>query len=152
MHLGGMVAGLLVGVTAFAQKRRNRTTGDKEHTQSQHVAVIFSIVVLIGLSAALGLAMAFPDLQEWFRTCPFCQHVNCIPTPWWSCCATALHELTCPAIFPPQNASAPIYASCNITRGDPYTASCNPLDDSGCVWDTSNLASLCALICVGCTG
>ena len=75
----------------------------------------------------------------------------------WSCCAMSLQG-SCLSIMPPPNASAPIYATCNMSHVEaPYVASCLPGDENpACVWPPDmgladpRLATLCALICGGC--
>lgn len=152
MHMGGMLAGIIIGMASFAQKKRDRSTGLKSRTLGQEVIVFIAALCLLVLVGGAGAALASKDIQQLFRSCPFCSHINCIPTPWWSCCITALRG-SCPAIYPPANSSAPILAVCNMTGSAPFTASCMPGEDEACVWqrdDMASLTKLCALICAGC--
>ena len=98
------------------------------------------------------------DLQSLLRACPFCKHLNCIEIPqWWSCCSMSTLQGTCLGIYPPPNASAPIYALCNMSDSPaPFQASCSPLDDDRCDYPPEmgpadpRLGELCRLICAGC--
>lgn len=58
-------------------------------------------------------------------------------------------------IYPPPNASTPIYAVCNMSDTPAYMSSCNPLTDgTQCAYnqnDLQSLTKLCSLICAGCS-
>ena len=117
--------------------------------------MLLAVVVLLVLGAgAIGAALS-TDLQEMLRRCPFCEHVNCIEIgSWWSCCNMALQG-SCLSLEPPANASAPIWATCNISgAAAPYRASCSPALDDACAFPAdaggTQLGQLCALICSGC--
>lgn len=90
MHLGGLVAGLVVGVALFAQKRTDRRTGVQRRTCGQELSVMLASLLLLVLIGVTAVSYLSPSLHDTFRQCPFCMSLNCIPTPWWSCCLAAL--------------------------------------------------------------
>lgn len=157
MHLGGMLAGLVIGLAVFAQKtHRDASSGRRVHTWGQELVVLLATLTLIGLAAGGVAAMLSNDVQDLLRQCPFCEHLNCIPMPFWSCCSMALRG-SCLSIAPPASASDPIVAVCNMTNAaEPYTAQCSPADDDACVYEPDlgptdpRLGALCAHICSGC--
>ena len=155
----GLVAGLMIGLAVFAQKGdRDARTGRRVRTWGQELVVLLAVVVLLAPGAGAIGAILSADLQELLRTCPFCEHINCIKTPWWSCCNMALQG-SCVSIFPPDNATAPIWATCNMTHAaEPYDAYCSPSEDDACSYGSNmepndpRLGALCVLICSGCSG
>ena len=153
MHLGGMLAGLLVGSATFAQAKRDRATGIKVHTRTQQLVTQAAIALQTVLALFLFAALLWSDLRTSFRSCSLCSHLNCLPTPWWSCCATALQG-SC-VFSAPSSATSPISVMCNISGAPAFTGTCSPLDgEAACEWapqDPAKLRSLCALVCSGCS-
>merc|ERR1712139_367597 len=155
MHMGGLVAGLMIGVSVFAQKAtRDVETGRRVHTCGQETIVLVAVFVLVALMGAAVGVMLSSDLKDFFRTCPFCDAINCIPMPWWSCCSLSLQG-SCVGLTPPANASTPLHVTCNMTGAVPFSASCDPRADADCAFPTDHndgaaLAALCAHICSGC--
>ena len=153
MHLGGMLAGLLVGSATFAQAKRDRATGVKVHTRTQQCVTRGAIALQAFLALLFLAALLWADLRTSFRSCTLCSHINCIPTPFWSCCATALQG-SC-GFNAPRSATSPISVMCNISGAPPFTGTCSPLDgEAACAWepqDPAKLRSLCALVCSGCS-
>lgn len=88
------------------------------------------------------------------RKGPFCQHINCIPTP-WSCCQTAIPG-SCTAR---SLGGGGVEALCNMSNAPPFTASCTADADRACVYPDDpfstdgrkQLGALCGLICSGCS-
>ena len=164
MHLGGLVAGLVIGSGLFAQRaQRDPHTGRLARTWGQDLVVLIATALLLVLAAGAVGAVLSTELQALLRTCPFCEHINCFPldkylgVSWWSCCGMHLQG-SCADIMPPANASAPITATCNMTHAPaPYTAQCSPAEDANCVYPSDmgesdpRLAQLCSLICSGCS-
>lgn len=154
MHLGGMLAGILVGIASFAQAKRHRETGIKAHTRSQVLVMRSAVSLQLAIAVILVAALFSPDLRRQFHSCTACSHFNCISAPWWSCCATSLQG-SC-NFNAPLSDTAPISVFCNISGAPPFTGTCSPLDgEEACAWepnDPAKLRSLCALVCSGCTG
>ena len=164
MHLGGLLAGVVIGMALFAQKtERDPRTGRRVRTWGQELVVLVATLLILAMGVAAVASVASEDLQVLLRACPFCEHINCFPIGkvapslnWWSCCQMSL-EGACLAIHPPPNASAPIVATCNMTgAAAPYEASCTPSENSDCVWPPDmgpadpRLGTLCQIICSGC--
>jgi hypothetical protein len=64
---------------------------------------------------------------------------------------------TCLGIREPPNATAPIWATCNMSHASaPYEAYCDPAEQDGCAYpqdmapNDPRLGQLCSLICAGC--
>ena len=158
MHMGGMVAGLVIGLASFAQKaHRDPATGRRVHTCLQEAVVLVAVALLLLLGGGAVVAVLSSELQALLRSIPWARHVNCIPTPWWSCCVMASGKGTCLNLQPPPNASSLIYATCNMTESAaPYVDSCDPLEDPNCNYPSDmqpndpRMGALCVLICSGC--
>ena len=90
MHMGGMVAGLVIGLASFAQKaHRDPATGRRVHTCLQEAVVLVAVALLLLLGGGAVVAVLSSELQALLRSLPWARHVNCISTPWWSCCVMA---------------------------------------------------------------
>jgi len=160
MHLGGMVAGLFVGIASFAQTKRSKRTGQHKRTKAQEGLVITSVLVLVVLVIGSFAALASSNVQDFFRSCSFCKHINCIPTPWWNCCVAAVQG-GCPAFNIPfdysTNSHALINVTCSIGGKPDFYASCTRAENDACLWDPSNSTqgyasrqALCSLLCTEC--
>ena len=158
MHLGGLVAGLVFGAAVFARKTdRDPRTGRRVRTSGQEIVTLLATMLLFVLAVGAVGGVLSSDLKALLRTCPFCRHINCLEIgELWSCCSTMALQGTCLGLQPPPNASAPIYAHCNMTHAPaPFVTSCSPQDDAGCVWPADmtesdpRIGALCSLICGG---
>lgn len=160
MHLGGMVAGVFVGMASFAQSKRSKETGRHTRTKAQEALVIVSVLVLLLFVIFAIAALSSKDVQKAFRGCTFCNHLNCIPTPWWNCCVAAVQggctTFSVPADYA-TNPDALITATCSLKGESDFEASCTRAQNGGCMWDPSNTTegyasrqALCALLCTGC--
>jgi len=108
------------------------------------------MIILIGASVAAALS---DEVMEVFRTCSFCEHINCIEIdwftnkPWWSCCLAKVPG-TCALL---DNATL-VTAVCNMTGMEPFTETCSR-SDSDCVFDPDDSVSvneLCGRLCHQC--
>jgi len=156
MHLGGMLAGLVIGLSLFARKKDSRVvrrdTSTRQPAVYQDWIVLIAVVVVFGMVGLTCAVVTSSDLRDTFRSCSFCEHINCIPIDgWWSCCMTASAGGTC-QVNKLGGVNGTISALCNMTGAPAFTATCSPLDDSACVYapnDAGLLTSLCSLLCVG---
>lgn len=150
MHLGGMIAGLLIGLTLFAKEHDTRT-GRQSRTKNQEAIVLISVVIVLSLAGVAAAVIASPTLRNTFRSCPFCEHINCVPLDWWSCCVTRTVGGTCLLQGGP-SANGTISALCNMTGTPPYVATCSPSANPDCVYapeDADLLQGLCSTLCSG---
>ena len=92
MHMGGLVAGLVVGTTVFAERTANLATGRLERTRAQLAVASVGGLILVGMLAAAVASTTSTRVQQALRECSFCRHINCVEfalfseVPWWSCC------------------------------------------------------------------
>lgn len=90
MHVGGMVAGLLMGMVLFSQKFED-ASGRKRYTKTQIGMALFAGVFVVGLATLAIVAGTSKEIQDYFRGCAFCEHINCVEfsfftnKPWYSC-------------------------------------------------------------------
>ena len=101
MHMGGFVAGIVVGLILFSRKHPNKD-GVLKYTQCQRniifVAVVaFVVLFLITIGVALG-----QNSKEKLRSCTWCAYINCVePTifndgkPWWDCDMASFTGFAC---------------------------------------------------------
>jgi membrane associated rhomboid family serine protease len=82
-HLGGLVAGLLVGLPLFVYAHKSNE-GGKWGGGQKCLAVSGAVLYVVLLAAGLygvSLGRGFSALS----LCPTCSYISCVPTPWWSC-------------------------------------------------------------------
>ena len=90
MHMGGLVAGLVIGGMLFSKKHPD-AHGVLRYRESQRKLVFLSAVLFAVLCILTVAFAASPDTQQFFRSCSLCRFVNCVePTfitgsPWWDC-------------------------------------------------------------------
>mmetsp|Transcript_18540 Transcript_18540/g.30997 ORF Transcript_18540/g.30997 Transcript_18540/m.30997 type:complete len:411 (+) Transcript_18540:199-1431(+) len=152
MHVGGFVAGMVVGLTLFSKKHVD-VSGRRTYTCMQREIVFFSsilvlLLVLVSVAAALS-----KDVQEFFRSCTFCENINCVEIelfttkPWWSCCIAKVPgecALTDNVTF--------VIAQCNMTNAPPFEMFC-PRSDPECAYDAEDggtISHLCSRLCSSC--
>jgi len=150
MHLGGFIAGLIIGMLFFSKKHVD-SRGRRVYTCMQRELVFCaSILFLVGLGGCIA-AGASTEVQDVFRSCTFCEKINCVEIslftsqPWWSCCI-AKTPGTCSLV---DNLTS-VIATCNHTDAPAYTATC---DRSECSFDPDDGASvheLCERLCSDC--
>lgn len=157
MHTGGLLAGFLFGVACLSKKQLSQRTGVRRRTCMQRLlqcnaALAFLVVVGAALVAAIS-----SDAMAFFRSCTFCERLNCVEIslfssePWWSCCF-ADTPYGCSLV---ENATA-ISATCTPVEvaGDqaPFSVACRRTD-AFCRYDANDPAStqaLCLELCQGC--
>ena len=154
MHIGGFVAGLLIGMSLFA-KRGPGAAGERKYTHTQRVIVVVSAILLAALIALAVAAGTSPGFKSSLRSCSFCEHINCVEIslfteqPWWSCCfshgsgACSLRSL---------DDGDTIVAMCNMTDGS-YERTCDVAHDDGCDYDPTDqgsITALCTQLCSSC--
>jgi len=157
MHTGGLLAGFLFGVACLSKKQLSQRTGVRRRTCMQRLlqcnaALAFLVVVGAALVAAIS-----SDAMAFFRSCTFCERLNCVEIslfssePWWSCCF-ADRPYGCSLV---ENATA-ISATCTPVEvaGDqaPFSVACRRTD-AFCRYDANDPAStqaLCLELCQGC--
>jgi len=158
MHMGGMVAGLLMGLVLFSQKHEDES-GRRRYSPIQISIALLSLVGVAGLAVLAVIAGTSKEVQDYFRGCTFCEHINCVEfafftnEPWYSCnlahvgCFTSAGS--CGLTQP--NATT-ILAQCNFNDGSGFPRSCN-LAEAWCSVDLSSEASrlaLCRQVCSAC--
>lgn len=155
-HLSALsrAQGLMMGMALFAKKRHDHRTGRRSRTVSQETFVLVAVVVVLALSGVAAAAVASEDLRDNFRTCPFCEHINCVETPWWSCCITSFMG-TCQLAGPDETLgiNATIIATCNSTGTPAFSSSCSPIDNPSCTYtqnDPDSHTSICRMLCNRC--
>ena len=157
MHMGGFVAGLVVGCVLFSKKHET-SGGERRKTCLQGGVVCLGVLALVVLALGTFAAVTSTELQERFRACEWCQTINCVEIswfttePWWSCCIARAASGTCMIEPMPANATdAGVIAVCNMTDGL-FEVPC-PASDPNCAWDPaaeSSTSALCARLCSGC--
>jgi len=151
MHMGGLVAGLLMGLSLFGTRQDVRT-GRRSRTAYQEAIVLVSVVVVLCLAGVTVAVVASASLRDTFRSCPFCEHINCVPLSWWSCCLTHSGTSGTCVLQDAPAANGSVSALCNMTGVPPYISSCSPVDDPNCIYspyDAGKLQSLCSTLCTG---
>ena len=152
MHMGGLVAGFILGLVLFTRKHQNERTGNDEYNRCQLLLVFVGIILFLTVIGLILLVTLDRNVLETLRSCEFCHLVNCVEvsffttTPWWSCCME--RPTSCKLDF----STALIEAYCNSTSGRTLQGSCNPLDEN-CSYDSSDASStmaLCARLCTVC--
>jgi len=154
MHIGGFVAGLLIGMSLFA-KRGPGTAGERKYTHTQRVIVVVSAILLAALIALAVAAGTSPGFKSSLRSCSFCEHINCVEIslfteqPWWSCC---LSHGSGACSLRPLDDGVTIAAMCNMTDGS-YERTCDVAHDDGCDYDPTDqgsITALCTQLCSSC--
>ena len=148
MHLGGMVAGLVIGLALFARKRTDARTGVRGRTATQETCTLVAVALTFVLVIFAIAAMGSDALRNSFRECGACRRFNCLPTPWWSCCLSAARGGTCSVHE--FNASQ-VTVMCNMTGLAPFSAMCSVDDDPvGCAYtnnDRDATTRICRALC-----
>jgi len=149
MHLGGLIAGIVVGVSLFAKKKYDERRGERRRTLLQEICALLAALLLVALAVAATCAISSADVRDHFRTCPICDHLNCVETAWWSCCITQATG-SCELLGPPVIDG--VQATCNMTGMPPFVRNCSSSED-WCVLDPVDVASqsaLCGALCSVC--
>lgn len=153
MHVGGFVSGIIIGCTLFSKKHIDHRSGRRRLTCMQREIVFISFLVLLILIAVSVAAALSDNVKDAFRSCSFCEHINCVEIdwftnePWWSCCIAKV-----PGTCSLTENSTVITASCNMTGLDPFTATCSR-SDADCAFSSSDAGSindLCGRLCHQC--
>jgi len=92
-HAGGFIAGILLGLALLPED----ISADKEHTQVSWLrqacrqCTAANAGIVFGAFNALLLFVLFMaiDPSGW---CSFCEHINCVPTPFWECNSASLAQ------------------------------------------------------------
>merc|ERR1711935_1244699 len=90
MHMGGLVAGLVIGGMLFSKKYPD-ADGVLRYRESQRNLIFLSALLFAVLCILTVALAASPDTQQLFRSCSLCRFINCVePTfitdsPWWDC-------------------------------------------------------------------
>ena len=151
MHLGGLVAGVVVGVSLFAKKSYDERTGERRRTLSQETCALLAALLLIVLAIGAAAAVSSVEVRAALQQCEVCDHLNCVPTPWWSCCVTQATG-SCELLPLGLNGSTLVQASCNMTGLAPFEKTCDESQE-WCRYDPADLASasaLCGVLCSSC--
>jgi len=152
MHVGGFVAGLMIGLSLFSKKHTD-PTGRRKYTCMQMEIVVISSIATLALLAATVAAAVSTDVQEFGRSCEVCENINCIEItlfteqPWWSCCIA-----TVPGTCALEANATYAVATCNLTDAAPFQVPC-PLSDEACAFsmdDGASINALCAKLCSKC--
>ena len=82
-HTGGFIAGLLMGLILMMQPEKLPNGQIKEATAMQKMLGMAGYIGLSTLIFTEAVCLYFEvDPAGW---CSFCQYINCVNTPWWSC-------------------------------------------------------------------
>lgn len=154
MHVGGFVAGLIIGLTSFSEKVYDPRTGRHRRTCVQRELVFFgALAFIVCMFGAIAAALSV-DVQQAFRACDICESINCVEislfseTPWWSCCISRVPGV---CMLDDQNATS-VTAICNMTGMEPFESDC-PRSEPFCTFDpedSQSVSSLCARLCSQC--
>jgi len=88
-HIGGLVSGLLLGLVLLVDKSRELPCCcEVFRTLVQICAMVAFVAMAVTLAVLLFTSV---DAAGW---CTFCQHLNCIETPWWDCDGGSLLHCT----------------------------------------------------------
>ncbi len=127
MHMGGMVAGLTVGCILFS-RRHPDARGVLRYRACQRNIMCVAVLAFGALFLATLAFAASPATQRLFRSCSFCDHINCVEpsfltgTPWWDCDLTATNRFACalpdPAAADKLLCFCTSTPSCNATLAD----------------------------------
>ena len=148
MHMGGMIAGLVIGLALFAKKRVDDRTGVRARTSSQEAIVLLAVALGFVLAACAVAVLLSDALRDEFRACSLCSRVNCVPTSWWSCCLTASVGGSC---YVADYDDAAVNVVCNMSGSQSFVAACSRISDpDGCRFVPNDWASteqICQTLC-----
>ena len=77
MHMGGLLAGLVIGGMLFSKKHPD-AHGVLRYRESQRKLVFLSAVLFAVLCILTVAFAASPDTQQFFRSCSLCRFINCV--------------------------------------------------------------------------
>jgi membrane associated rhomboid family serine protease len=150
MHLGGLVAGIVVGVSLMARKSYDRHTGERRHTASQETCALLATLLLVLLALGAACAVSSAELRDEMRRCDVCDYLNCVETPWWSCCVTQLSG-ACQLLN--RTLEGLVQATCNMSGVAPFSKTCRTSDE-WCTFpahtDINARVYVCGVLCNSC--
>eukprot|EP00924_Labyrinthula_sp_SR-Ha-C_P005426 augustus_masked-scaffold_1-processed-gene-31.59-mRNA-1 protein AED:0.16 eAED:0.19 QI:0/-1/0/1/-1/1/1/0/484 len=91
-HVGGFIAGLFTGLTVLTLPRYDYFEQIKPDKCYQIILKSIAIfIVPVGIIVALIVLYVGIDATAY---CPWCESLNCVDTPWWSCDAVCEEGFT----------------------------------------------------------
>jgi len=162
MHTGGLITGLLVGVASLAEshvvyRRAGSFTERLRHSCAQQALKPLAAAAILALIAAICVAAISADAMAFFRSCDFCERINCVEitlftdAPWWSCC-TAQVPMACQLAANASDVTATCTPVTTAGPSSPFTSSCK-VSDVSCAYnpgDPASIQGLCTELCQSC--
>jgi len=153
MHMGGLIAGVVVGIALFAKTAYDERTGEERRTLSQETCALLAALLLIALAIAAAAAVSSTAVRDYFRRCSVCEHLNCVEAPWWSCCITQASgscELLQLGQLGSNGSTTLVQATCNMTSGV-FRRTCST--EEWCSYvpsDQRSAEAVCTIMCGSC--
>ncbi|KAL1504665.1 hypothetical protein AB1Y20_008445 [Prymnesium parvum] len=158
MHLGGMVAGLLIGLLIFSEKSED-ARGNKRYSVMQKVIAVAAFLIIVCAAVAVYIIVGTnKGSLDVFRNCTFCQHINCVEIswftnhPWYSCDIANVRDGcfssggTCTLSLN----STTLIADCQLSART-FTHYCNR-DSPNCAFENTQAGrdAMCSQLCTTC--
>merc|ERR1712146_645000 len=93
-HLGGFLAGLLLGLGLLIRERSTPmdhdggmplpTATEAGMFSCQNLTRVLALVLVVAGAVSLTTVL-YRGIDPYTTWCPWCHYLSCIPTPWWTC-------------------------------------------------------------------